>query len=186
MDPPRSPRLPAGEGEDTATPPPPRIYHLCVCSSKPQPLRTEPTSALTGDTARSAGSSSAAASSREASVGSSGSSERPRGTAGAGGRRHLPLLRLLLARRGGEGELGEGEGSGKAALTAAPVRGAQGHSDPGGGRRREKGRGGGEEEGKQRKEVGFLSRDFSGACPSGSFPPLFNAPSRDQLSVQRL
>lgn len=34
---PSSPRLPAGEGKDTATPPPPRIYHLCVCFSKPQP-----------------------------------------------------------------------------------------------------------------------------------------------------
>ena len=101
----RSPRLPAGKREDTATPPPPRTYHLCLLLHAPNlrpapPLRTGPASTLTGDTARSAGSSSAAASSREASARLSGSSERPRGTAGAGGRRHLPLLRLLLARRG--------------------------------------------------------------------------------------
>ncbi|XP_058130829.1 nicotinamide/nicotinic acid mononucleotide adenylyltransferase 2 isoform X2 [Dasypus novemcinctus] len=67
---------------------------------EPFPLPTGPSSALTGDTARSAGSFSAAASSRVTSVSLSGSSERPRDPAGAGGRRHLPLLRLLLARRG--------------------------------------------------------------------------------------
>lgn len=94
-----------GRSNSPATPDlPPRCLLLHALTRGPLPLRTRPASALTGGTARSAGSSSAAASSREASVGLSGSSERPRGTAGAGGRRHLPLLRLLLARQGGGGE----------------------------------------------------------------------------------
>ena len=40
----RSPRLPAGKREDTATPPPPRTYHLCVCCSVAQ--MTTPNSPL--------------------------------------------------------------------------------------------------------------------------------------------
>lgn len=39
---PSSPRLPAGQGENPATPSPPRIYHLCVCSSMPEPSASSP------------------------------------------------------------------------------------------------------------------------------------------------
>ena len=104
--PPPPSREKRGHSNSPATPDVPPLCLLRRAPNlRPAPrLRTGPAPTLTGDTARSAGSSSAAASFREASARLSGSSERPRGTTGAGGRRHLPLLRLLLARRGGGGE----------------------------------------------------------------------------------
>ena len=133
----RSPRLPTGKREDTATPPPPRTYHLCVCCSVPPTFDPLPGSVLGRPPhspeilrALQAHPPPPRLSAKPLRV-----SQAPR--SGPAAPRVLAAAAIFLS--SGSSSLGGGvgvskarwEGAGKAALAAAPALGAQGHSDPG-------------------------------------------------------
>lgn len=146
----RSPRLPTGKREDTATPPPPRTYHLCVCCSVPPTFGPLPRSVLGRPPhspeilrALQAHPPPPRLPAKPLRV-----SQAPR--SGPAAPRVLAAAAIFLS--SGSSSLGggvgvseaRGEGAGKAALAAAPALGAQGHSDPGRGEGKGEGMGAGE------------------------------------------